>query len=426
MSDETERRQAERIRIGGVEIELPASGTGARAARRAEREGRVHQPVALAPKEPDRPQERRGPSRRWMALYVTGLSVAVLAASALALVGVSTLRDSNAGRRVSSASPDEPGFEGLLEPTPTMLVLHRTDDDLHSATLLSLTNQGRGGAVLVIPAAVEVLAETGTLATASAEGVGADELRLLVEVVAGIGIQEVVQLDHLRLAELVGPAAPLAVDSPVSVGDKPAGPIELGAEEIGPWLAQRGENETDEAASYRVALVWQAWVAEVAAADDVSALVPGELDVGLGRFVAGLAGGRVRTTSLPVEEGTDAAGAMVLRAAPDEVQSLITEIVPHPTGALFVTRTLVRLLDGTGDAQHVPRLLPTVVGSQASVVIVGNADAFDYETTEIRYHRPDGRAAAERLREALGVGEVIEDVRPIDAFDVTIVLGSDA
>ena len=58
-------------------------------------------------------------------------------------------------------------------------------------------------------------------------------------------------------------------------------------------------------------------------------------------------------------------------------------------------------------------------------MVVGNADRFDYEATEIRYHDPLQKAAAEALRAALGTGRVIDDARQTDAFDVTIVLGPD-
>jgi hypothetical protein len=104
---------------------------------------------------------------------------------------------------------------------------------------------------------------------------------------------------------------------------------------------------------------------------------------------------------------------------------LVVTLVPYPRGTANAPRTLVRLLDGTGDPGHVGRVAPQVVASDSSIVVVGNADRFDYETTQIRYHRPEQRTAAERLRRALGAGEVIEDVRPIDSFDVTIVLGTD-
>jgi hypothetical protein len=59
------------------------------------------------------------------------------------------------------------------------------------------------------------------------------------------------------------------------------------------------------------------------------------------------------------------------------------------------------------------------------VVVVGNADRFDYAATEIRYHDPVLKGAAERLQSALGAGRVVDDARQTDAFDVTIVLGPD-
>ena len=62
----------------------------------------------------------------------------------------------------------------------------------------------------------------------------------------------------------------------------------------------------------------------------------------------------------------------------------------------------MRLLDGAGDPKHVQEVAPSVVPADAEIVVVGNADAFDYEETEIRYHAPGLKAAASRLRAALG------------------------
>ena len=86
----------------------------------------------------------------------------------------------------------------------------------------------------------------------------------------------------------------------------------------------------------------------------------------------------------------------------------------------------VRLLDGTGDPEHVIAAAPLVVPADSEIVVVGNADAFDYDDHRDPLPRPDAsRPAAERLRDALGAGEVIDDPRQTDAFDVTIVLGTD-
>jgi hypothetical protein len=165
-------------------------------------------------------------------------------------------------------------------------------------------------------------------------------------------------------------------------------------------------------------------VKAVAASGDVAA-VPGELDAGLGRFVRGLAAGRLSVAILPVTELTDDSGNTVYEVDRTTLRGAITDLVPFPTGTALAPRTRVRLLDGTGEETHVRSVAPEVVSADATIVVVGNADAFDYRRTEIRYHHEGQRAAAERFRAALGTGVVIEDVRPIDSFDVTIVLGPD-
>jgi hypothetical protein len=153
--------------------------------------------------------------------------------------------------------------------------------------------------------------------------------------------------------------------------------------------------------------------------------VPGELDTGLSRFVRGIAAGSHQTLAMPVDEGTSETGDPVFAVDAAARSALVVTLVPYPTGTSNAPRTLVRLLDGTGDRDHVGRVAPAVVASDASIVVVGNADSFDYETTQIRYHQPEQKRAAERIQRDLGAGEVIEDVRPIDSFDVTIVLGTD-
>jgi hypothetical protein len=200
--------------------------------------------------------------------------------------------------------------------------------------------------------------------------------------------------------------------------------VELPADQVGDWLRASREDESQLARVYRQQLLWEAWVAAVAASND-PAVIPGELDTGLGRFVRGLAAGPLAVTTLPVIDEIDEAGGTVYRVDRDALRAIITDLVPFPTGTELAPRTRVRLLDGAGQQDHVRSAAPAVVSADATIVVVGNADAFDYVTTEIRYHQPSQRAAAERVQQALGAGTVVEDVRPIDAFDVTIVLGTD-
>lgn len=358
--------------------------------------------------------------------FSAGLAVSVVLAIVLTLVGVTTLRESSVGRRVTSADPSEPGFEGLLEPTPTLLVVHQSDGVLRSAALLSLSTNAAGGSVLLLPPSVEVGDGQGAtpLSVTYAFTGTPDVMRGAGEAIAGVGVQDVVILDDARWADLVAPVAPLQIDNPDNVPGFPAGPVPLGAADVGAWLSVRAKGEDELAALYRQQLFWEAWVKAVAASKDPAA-VPGELDSGVGHFVRGLAAGRLQVATLPVVEQPGEGGDPVYRVDRDALRTVITDLVPFPTGTALAPRTRVRLLDGAGQKDHVQAVAPAVVSADSTIVVVGNADTFEYRTTEIRYHQPGQRAAAERLRQALGAGKVVKDVRPIDAFDVTIVLGTD-
>ncbi|MFP5255688.1 MAG: LytR C-terminal domain-containing protein [Acidimicrobiia bacterium] len=455
-----------------LSIELPERGTGARAARRAAQAasaqrasvehdvarrlpglGRLRRggdapeappderdplvagggppPTRPAVGERSRPEPgdtvpvRRGqPTGRWMVGFGAALAVCVLVAAGLVMVGVDTLRDSRTGRTVVTAEPDEPGFEGFLEPTPTLAVRVVHDDALQAAYVLSLGAADVGGGVLLIPADTLVgTGDLGTLALAHAFGGGEENVRGAIEIVAAVGLDEMVTIDDARWAELVAPVAPIRLDNPDALDGFPAGPIELAPEEVGPFLAARGDGESAVAALVRHEVFWEAWLSQLAGAGE--AAVPGELGTGLGRFVRGLAAGPHQVRGLPVVEEPREDGGVDYAVDEAARSDLVVTLVPYPRGTANAPRTLVRLLDGTGDPGHVGRVAPQVVASDSSIVVVGNADRFDYETTQIRYHRPEQRTAAERLRRALGAGEVIEDVRPIDSFDVTIVLGTD-
>ena len=361
-----------------------------------------------------------------MAVFASVLVVAGLLGVALAYAGVEVLRDSSAGRHITNADPDEPGYEALLEPTPTMLVLHATGGQLRSAALLALGSGGRGGSVLLLPPSVEVGdgEDAAPLSVTYAFGSSPEVLRGAGEAITGVGVQELVVLDAARWEELVTPVQPVAITNPDDVDGFDAGALQLTAADVGAWLEARDPGESELSMLARQQLFWEAWVAAVAASPSPEA-VPGELDAGMGRFVRGLASGPVQVATVPVAEVVDDAGNDVFEVDRDSLRAMITDLVPFPIGTALAPRTRIRLLDGVGRPDHVRDVAPVVVASDSTVVVVGNADAFDYETTEIRYHQPSQQAAAERLQRALGAGEVVEDVRPIDAFDVTIVLGTD-
>src|SRR6186997_139890 len=86
-----------------------------------------------------------------MTVFLSLLTLAAVAALALSYVGIKTVRSSRAGQVVSTVSdPAAPGFEALLEPTPTLALLHVQDGQLESMTVLALSSGDVGGSVLVL------------------------------------------------------------------------------------------------------------------------------------------------------------------------------------------------------------------------------------------------------------------------------------
>lgn len=367
-----------------------------------------------------------GPSRRWLTVFASLLALSVAAAAVLTYLGIQTVRESRAGRSVSTVvDPARPGFEAFLEPTPTLVVLDGNGTVLRSAAVLSLRSGDVGGSVLLVPPDTRLGDDPNALtlgAVAAFEGSLPAAVPGIQDLL-GIGIAEVAVVDDQRWAELVAPVAPLTIENPDPVGPFPAGTLSLAATDVASFLGARGEGESDLARLYREQLVFDAWLDAVATSSDPGA-VPGEGDTGLGRFLRGLAAGDREIRTLPVVESPAPTGTHI-DVDVDAALVVVAELVPFPTAANPGGRIRVRLLDGSGDPNHVLAVAPLIVPAPSEIVVVGNADAFDYETTEIRYHDPVRKASAETLREVLGAGRVVSDPRPTDAFDVTIVLGTD-
>lgn len=391
-------------------------------------------PVGPPPGEavtPASPHRGPGPTL-WVlalvALFATGIG--------LTYAGTRIIRTSTEGEVVSRVGdPAAPGFEAMVQATPTLAVLHDRAGTLDAITVLSLPDpEGGGGGVLFVPtrtlgdlpifglAALEVAYDFGSTPEVEAEIVG-DAL--------GVGIDEVVVVDAGRWEGLVGPVAPLFVVNPSDVevdGDVvfAEGEIELEAHQVAQYLEVRGDDESDLARLYRHELLWRAWLDAVAAAGGGGA-VPGEVDSGLGRFVRHLASGQVEVATLPVERTADDrddhdADYVVDAAA---VGALVARLVPFPRSPRPGVRERVRLLSGTGDVEESRRLAPELPPLGLEVVVVGNAPTLDHATTTIAYAAPQHEDVARDIRELLGVGEVVPDPRPSDVVDITVTLGAD-
>jgi hypothetical protein len=393
---------------------------------------------AAAPAETDvaRPQ-RRGPLRRGM--FAATIVVAAGAIPVLGYVGVHEVLNSTNGRVVDPVlDPDEEGYEAAVTPTPVSLLAHvDAEGRLDGVTILALSagGSGGGGGVLFVP--VDTLTTESTSALGfdrlrgAYETAGLELLRDQVSVLLGTSVTDAALVSPERWAELVAPVAPITLDNPDDVvasnGARfPAGPLELTAEQVPVYLSARNPGESELARLVRHQFFWEAWLAAVAAADEPAVVVPGEGTEGVARFVRGLAAGEVEFDTLPVEPAeAPQDGTSAFAPLPEEVAALVARLVPLPTAAAPGSRVRVRVLDGTGTDGAVAAAVERLVPAGAEIVIVGNADRFTYDTTELRYREATGEESARELQEALGTGAVESVSSPDEAFDVTVVVGGD-
>jgi hypothetical protein len=275
----------------------------------------------------------------------------------------------------------------------------------------------------------------GSIPLSAAYGTGdVDSLRDGLQGILGVGLPELVAVQATEWADLVRPVAPIAVSNPDAVTGTtasgrtvafPKGDIDLSADEVWAYLSARNAGESDLNRLVRIEAFWQGWARALAAAGDRPGVVPGETESGLGRFVPALAAGEVDAASLPVRELTiEGSDGTYYEPEKADVQALITRIAPFPAGPEG-TRAHVTVLDGTGQLNHGLDAAIIFAANGAQIDKVGNAPQFGLETTQFIYYDEAVRSRVERMRDAVGVGELVKSDELNVAVDVIVVLGAD-
>lgn len=432
-TDDAARRQ-ERLRAL-LSIEIPDAERRAALVRATGPSGptvdAAPEPAGVLP-----PQAPARPARGWRSV-VAGMVLVGLFVAGLALTysGARVVRSSTQGEVLRPVNdPQAPGYEALVDSTPTMVVMHDRDGVVDAITVLTLPSPdaGGGGVVLVPTRTVAEVPIFGLAPISSAYDLGTPSgLADTVGDLLGAAMGEFAVVDDQRWADLVAPVAPLMIDNPdhlVVDGDVvfPLGRIALEAGEVGTYLHAATEGESDLARLYRHRLVWRAWLAAVGE-DGSPQAVPGEVESGLGRFVRTLATGDVLIDTLPVRE-TDAErygdrGAYLPENP--EVRELVHRVIPFPRSPSPGARARVRVLNGTTDTSEAAETASALPPAGVEIVLVGNATEFGVQTTQISYFGAEHRPEAQAIREILGVGEVTEETRPSDVVDITVTLGAD-
>jgi hypothetical protein len=408
--------------------------------------------------------------RTW---YALGAGVLVVAAiPVLGVAGWRAIRDSKAGRDVTTSAQTIPV-------TPTAL-LGATDAEgrLSSLALFALAPGGAGGSVVAVPVGSSITGDDGTrhrLADRFAEG-GIDQLELDVEAVMLVTIDIAQVVDQAQLAALLAPVGDVTVNLPRDVveGALPAPSTSVPVDEEagttsstrpgrsttttstepettttteppGEVVAAAGDQQLTADALARVLLasaagesetarlpvtetVWRAIAAAVgtgrpgATPVDIAAGPPADLTT----FVGGLWAGTVRTWQMGVTPITspidNPTGSDLLQVDLAEAIMVVATVAPSAASAVLDGAS-VQLTSGFGDWRVTRNAIAVLAYIGANVMVVINTDEEPPAMSEVLSGSDAVQSLAEEYAKALGADAVEPVTDPVEGIEVQIVLG---
>ena len=405
----------------------------------------------------ERPSGRRRRSdvrRRRRRRTLTKTSLVVIALTAVAvvvLVAVSGLAE-RARDLVSEPEEDLTELPGQVQPTLAIITRDETDPDAgprHIAVFALDRETGEGTVLFVPPSTVADVPGHGSFGVGEAFAFGdAALVGVTLENLLGIQIDEVVDLSRQEWGALLGRLGGYEIDVPsaLAMPETQGGQLRfeegrqhLDGERLAEYLAFRTDGESELDVLPRLQRVLQGMLDAFAADPDQagqvitdSAPLLGAQDVELVRdLFLGLAEARrddrLAMLTLPVSplaaDRTDA-----YRVDADRLQRLVDDrlAASRPDDEMGAGRSL-QVLNGVGTPGVGQAVAQRLQPGGYRVLLTGNADSFDYETTLIVIYddSPEQLAVARDIRERLGVGEIERSGMPQSVVDVTIIVGAD-
>ncbi|MBI2703672.1 MAG: LytR C-terminal domain-containing protein [Actinobacteria bacterium] len=376
--------------------------------------------------------KRPGPERKESPFWRFGfpLLLVLLAASipALVLTGLNLLLQSNEGKfEVSNRDSTQPGYNALTPPTPTLLLVQVDDaGKLSGLTVLSQTGETVGGVILIPPATVPGVGKA-PLDKVFAES-GQTALTASVQELVGAGMGDVQVIDASQWTSLLTAVGALQFNNPevvdvAGVGMFPKGEITLEPGDAGAYLAAPAANGDDLNRLRRNEVFWRALLGKLGSSP---VTLPGDAEKGLTRFLPGLASAQVGVETIPVQPvpTPDRKAALYLPDV-EGVAALSSKVIPFPIEVTPGARASTRILDGTGRLANGVGAAPALVKAGGQITGIGNAATFDYKTTQIIFYEDAKKDAADKMRLALGVGELAKSSDPTHEVDVVVILGAD-
>ncbi|MCX6510437.1 MAG: LytR C-terminal domain-containing protein [Actinobacteria bacterium] len=378
--------------------------------------------------------EAGSPSRWWRIGYPVLVGAFVLVVvPLLVFAGLRVILDSSDGKLIKRVTdPAAPGYEAVVEKTPTALAaVVATDGSLDSVIVFALSSDTSGG-VLLIPGSLGVETTFGLFPLTTLWKLGElDPVATEVGKTLNLSFTESFVIAASDWTTLVGPYAPLTLSIPDAVRDAkdaivfPKGSVTLKSDQIATFLTSRSAKDVDLNLLIRQELFWKAWLSKVKSS---SLSFPTPTTSGLGRFVAAVARGQLSISSLPVVLGPIApaalGGAQTYVVKESAALASVAAIVPFPDGASG-RRPRIRVLDGTGKLSNGINAAIMLNAAGGQVDVVGNAKSYGQATTQIIYFEGTTEAEAKTMQKALTMGTIVASKQSNSGADMTVILGED-
>ena len=305
--------------------------------------------------------------------------------------------------------------------------------DLSTVDLLALTSPKLGNVILIpVDTQVSVNGTYETLVEAYRSGGTAAVLQTATETLIGAGIDQVVLANSKNWQDLVTPAGSLTFTNPDNVivnGTMlfPQGSLTLTPDKVGAFLFSRGTGPRTTPTAFCASRTSgrRGWPRSPPAT--VPASSPASWTAGIGQFLHTLAHQPVQYNVLPVSvHALATAYAGVYLPLQPQADIVINRPSPSPPPHRRGHGPAPGVLDGTGQLDHGLVAAHNLAVAGAQIDSIGNAESFHDAHTEFIVANEGQRAAAQKLRDAFGVGVVVVNGSADDTIDLTVVLGADA
>jgi hypothetical protein len=331
-----------------------------------------------------------------------------LAIPLLGYLGFRTLLDTRTGTFIEDPGPESPGWVALVDPTPVVGVVEMDGPEITGiAVVISIGKTARGGAVVLIPAELEVAPgqTLQTLSPQAAVDAVAETLQLRIPVVETV--------DGDRWSMLLGQTA-YALNNPDPVPDSSGevlfevGQVEVRGATTSAFLGRTVDGSDSLAALVRRELFWL----------ELLGNPPAETADPLSRIIASLSDGPHEVVVLPLERGDD--GAPV--ASTDRTEALIRRVVAFPAGNSVGGRFRVQIEDRTGEAD-LDAAARSIGRLGVEVVSISNGAVFDSAPTAFRIEI--GSDEAEVLAAAFAGVPILPSDTQLPGDPIVLQLGPD-